>query len=330
MISRTYKRFLLSSAVFIFGIIYIFYSFFYNPKVNIISNDLIEWEVGWENTRSLYSGSELGFRVDNSRSLTIEIITQSKADQGLEIIIDDKIYYLSSSLNTDSKSLTIDLNNKKAYTVNVRHSCIYLYDPCELAIKGIYIDKHASLLPFNSDKKTISILGDSLSTIYGSKNYSRLLADNLDYQLHNASILGSTVSTISGYDSAFNRYHKDLYSINSELIIIFLGTNDVSNNVPLDIFENNYSQIISDVKAWNPKGKILLVSIPFRKDIKSHVLEKYNEVIRKISIENGAYFVDTSYWLTKDDFADDIHPSEDSQTKISRNFKEIIDSMLKK
>jgi len=329
MISRTNKAFRLLLVTFFLIISFFTYSFFYNPEENIINNDLIEWGAGWKNNQSFYSGSELGFIVDNTKVLSIEIKSESKADQELEIIIDNKNYYLSSSADSNIQRLTIYLDNKSSHKINIRHSCIYFYYPCELTLTGIYINKHANLLPFTLSKKIVSILGDSLSTIYGKQNYSRLFADSIGYQLHNASILGSTVSKVKDVDSATNRYEKDLKPFKSDLTIIFLGTNDVSNNVPLGVFESNYSQIVSDINRWNPDGKILLVGILPRNDISSNVLVSYDEVIKRISIANNAYFVDTAGWLQKSDFDDDIHPSATSQIKLAENFKEVISSKLR-
>ena len=85
----------------------------------------------------------------------------------------------------------------------------------------MYILIITELIPYKSNKKVLSILGDSISTIYGKENYSFMLADSLDYELHNASVLSSTVSKISDVDNAIKRYKKDMMSFKSDMIIIF-------------------------------------------------------------------------------------------------------------
>ena len=298
--------------------------------VNKINDREISWGIGWNKHISQYSGSELGFTMENSPTLSFEIQSDSMADQGLQIFIDNTPNTLNLPLTKPNiKKLTLNIDKKKSHVVSLRYFCTYLYHPCTITLNGIYAEGQARLLPYEVNKKIVSILGDSVSTIYGQKNYSFKLADNLGFQLHNASILGSTVSKVDGMDSAINRYTKDLEPFKSDITIVFLGTNDVGNNVPTDIFEHDYSKIVKDIKDFNHNGKLFLVGPLYRRDIQMNVLENYNNIIKKIAEEQHLYFIETLNWLSPDDFSDAIHPSVESQDKIASHFYSAISAYLK-
>ncbi len=295
---------------------------------NFADSSLINRGVGWKDNESLYAGSELNFMFSRSREVDFEFETTSKSDQGVEIFVDGKGYSLSSP-NLDSQKLSISVDKTSAHTVTVRHTCSHFYFPCQIRMKGIYLEGNAHLFQYRLHNKILSVLGDSISTVYGKDNYSQILADDIGYELHNASIIQSTVSQMKGVDNAIYRYRKDLLSFKSDAIIIFLGTNDAAGNVNLDNFERDYYKIVGDVKHFNSGAKIFLVSTLPRRDIDKGQLENYNRIIRKISDEYGAYFVDPYSWLVNGDFSDDIHPSLASQKKIAEHFSTILSPILK-
>lgn len=329
------KRIKLYLALICFLILTFFITFYlaktFSPSIsmiNIIDNKFIDWGIGWKNDQSFYSGSELGFKFKNSRKISFEFTTASKADQGAEILIDNDKYFISSP-NLNNQELSISINKNEPHTVRIRYFCTFLYHPCNITLANIYLDSRSELMPYKSNKKMLSILGDSISTIYGKENYSFILADSLDYELHNASILGSTVSKVKGFDNSLERFEKDLRFFRSDITIIFLGTNDAANNVPLNVFENDYSIMVENVKKWNSQNKVFLVGILPRDDINYRTINTYNELIKKISQKYNVYYIDTSYWLDNRDFSDAIHPSIEAQKKLSEKFLETISTRIK-
>lgn len=296
--------------------------------VNFLNNVSISQNSGWKNNESFYAGSELNFIFIKSPQVAFEFSTKSKADQGVEIIVDGKSYsMLSPNLSTQKLAISIDKN--KPHTVTVRHTCSYFYFPCQIKIEGIYLNKRARLSPFQLHDKTISVLGDSISTIYGKDNYSQVLANDLGYELHDASIIESTVSKVNGVDNAIDRYKKDLLERKSDITIIFMGTNDADHNVPLEAFKKDYKKIVSDVKKSNPDGKLILVGPLHRKDIEDDLLKNYGSAINDIAQEENTYFIDPINWLDDSDLSDEIHPSLESQKKIVEKFKEALVPILK-
>jgi lysophospholipase L1-like esterase len=312
-----------------FVLLFCLYNLLFGNKImNVLNDKSINFGEGWENSQSLYAGSELNFIFINSKEITFELDTKSKADQGVEIFVDDKVYTLSSP-NIESQKLSIKVDKNKPHTITMRHFCSYLYNPCQVALKAIFLDKGARLSPYQLHHKILSVFGDSISTMYEKNNYTQILAQDLGYELHNASIMGSTISRVKGADSASLRYRKDLMSFRSDIIILFLGTNDAGAQVSLDTFDKDYSKIIFDVKKYNPKGKIFLVGLLPRKDIDDNILENYNEIIKKIAESYQLTYVDSSSWLTENDFSDAIHPSLEGQKKIAERLKAVLSPFMK-
>lgn len=319
-------------------VIYIFFSlitslltlgYFYNQtNKNVLNNNSINKGVGWINNQSYYSGSELSFSFKNSNEISFKLTTHSKADQGIEIFIDDNSYFISSP-NLNSQKLSIAVDKNKPHTVAVKHFCTYLFDPCQISLTGIYLESGAQITPYQKHSKIISVFGDSISTIYGRNNYSQILANDIGYELHNASIIQSSISNVPKVDNGIKRYKKDLMKFKSDTTIIFLGTNDAKENVDPEVFKDDYSKIVSDIKSFNPNGKIFLVGILHRKDLSDSTIWMYNEIIKEIAHTNNAYYIDTNNWLNDNDYADDIHPSYESQKKLADHLKQYIYPVLK-
>ncbi len=304
-------------------LILIYKNLFLIQEKNIVNNKLINRGNGWAKNMSMYSGSELGFIFDRSEKISFNFSTDSHASQGVEILINDEKYSISSP-NLNKQTLIIQTDKTKSNNVVVRHFCTYFYDPCELKINHIFVNRNSNIYSYQAHGKRLSILGDSLSTIYGKDNYGFLLANKLGFELHSASILGSSLTKIKGINNLIYRYEKDIKKFKSDLIIISIGSNDAVNNVPIENFSSDYLKMIMDIKKWHPASKIFLVGIFPRSDLDENILANYNDVIYKISKDTDTNFIDTSNWLSKSDYSDAIHPSITAQLKISEKLSEEI------
>lgn len=312
-----------SSLFFIILILYLI-KFFFNQPVNIINNNSINWGMGWINGVSEYSGSEAQFILSNSNHISISGSSNSKSDQGLEISINNDIKTIDFN-NKSYKEIKFELNSKKN-KIKIRHYCTHFYDKCELKINKIIVNRKARIDPPPTNKKILSILGDSISTNYGLNNYSFILADKLGYELHNASILGSSLTMIEGQDSLMARYEKDLKNFNSNLIIIFIGTNDINRNIDIEKFRTDYSKMMKNIRKNNPNSKIFSIGILPRFDINKNITKSYSEIIKEISRENNTEYLDPSNWLNETDYSDDIHPSAEVQKLIAEKIYSGINS----
>lgn len=296
-----------------------------NREKDISQSSSLDRGTGWKNNKSLYSGGELGFTINGTENISFQFSTNSKADQGVEILIDDEKYVISSP-NISRQKLTILVDKNNQHRVTIRHFCTYFYEPCDITLNNINVNKASKIQPFQLHEKAISVLGDSISTIYGKNNYTHLLANRLDFELHNASALGSTVSKVEGFDNAISRYEEDINRFKSSIIIVFIGGNDIAKNVSSEEFRSNYLKMIRSIKENNPSAKIYLTGILPRKDIEESALRDFNNAIRNTASITGNLFIDTAHWLESSDYEDGIHPSEKSQQKISDNFYSVLSS----
>ena len=299
-----------------------------NTTQNFLYSKYIDTGVGWINDRSRYAGSEMHFIFTNSAFITVRASANSKADQGIELFIDNKSNLFPLSIN-NSSTFTMKVDKRVLHTVTIRHFCTYLYYPCGVTLQGIILNSNARLIPYKQHIKILSILGDSISTMFGIDNYSQITADALQYELHNASIMGSTVTKVPGLDSASMRYKNDLMNFKSDAIIIFLGTNDVGAHVQLDTFEKDYTNIVTSIKAYNAHSKLFLVGILPRKDIGYSNISPYNDIIKSVALLENANYIDMSQVLTPEEFADSIHPSQEGQKKIADFLKNELTPFLR-
>lgn len=303
---------------------YLFTSEYFQRDIDFSNDKNIYRGQGWKNNQSMYSGSELGFIVTGTNKILLKFSTRSNATQEVEIYVNDNKQSVSSP-NINNANIEIKLTKNQNNIIVIRHICEYFYDPCEVKLESAIARSSAKIEPYQPHKESISVIGDSISTMYGKDNYTILLADKLQHELHNSSILSSTLVKIPSIPNAQDRYKKDIENYKSSVTLIFLGTNDIANNVHLASYSAGLKKVITDFKKWDT-GKLFVVGILPRYDIDTNIVNSYNNEAKKVAEENGSIFIDTSTWLNNKDYADDIHPTLEAHKIISNNiYQKIID-----
>lgn len=297
-----------------------------NDRINIVNNEKINWGKGWNNKQSKYSGSELRFTVVNNKSISLKVsVPNPEPIQEMEITVEGKAFYLSSP-DLEKKELTIHLKKESfnnPQEVRIRSFCTYQYIPCNVSIESIIVDGSAKLLSPPNLPKTLSVLGDSISTNFGSQNFTRYLADHLGYQLHNASVFHSTISKTEGI-SGISRLKKDVLDFKPNYVVVFLGTNDILENVSLNEFKQSYKAIVERLKKDSPKSKVILAGIIKSKALDPNTVDEFNETIQQVGASEHTIYIDTSGWLHDEDYMDSIHPSIQAQIKLEAGFFDVI------
>ncbi len=303
---------------------------------NILTDSKIAWGSGWDNLLSRYGGSEFRFIMADSSKISFKVTSPNKEQaqgQGIEIFVDGKVY-IHELPNLDERELTIFLENKTVpHTVRVRHFCSGSYSPCEVTIKSIITDTSSTLfIPPKIPQKKMAILGDSISVGWGRSNFTFIVADRLEYQLHNAGVFGSSVSKINKdkVDWVIDRYRKDIIEYKPDLVIIFLGTNDAGNNIPLDNFKSDYQELLTNIKKELPETKIITLGILFRRYPPKNKIVPYTKIIKSISDSLGVSFIDPYDWLKEDGLMDDVHPNHIAQTTLANRLSAELLAVLEK
>lgn len=175
-------------------------------------------------------------------------------------------------------------------------------------------------------------LGDSLTAGVGvsdiKMSYPYLIAQKFSLD-ENVTIINLS----NAGDTSKNVLENQLPKVSSEkpnIITLLIGVNDIHNLVPLSEFENNYTQILSNLK--NSKAKIFVFSIPYLGSNKivyfpyNFILDfrtkQFNSVIKKISTNLKIEYIDL-YSLNKaKNFysSDQFHPGEEGYKEWAKSF----------
>lgn len=122
-----------------------------------------------------------------------------------------------------------------------------------------------------------------------------------------------------GKGPAVVRYKEQIIKYKPDLIVIFLGANDLGYLLPLDLFGKDYNSVLKDLKKELPKSRIVTVGIlPGKKAIYDQViLNRFNMTIQSIALENRVDYVDPQGWLEENDYLDLVHPNIEGEAKIA-------------
>ena len=207
-------------------------------------------------------------------------------------------------------------------------------------------------------EKRLSILGDSISTYTGvsndedtnatllmnpcfyrppfpkEKTYWYLVAEELGLTLcTNNSWSGGNLSGRDDPDSGVNR--ADFLSTDSgeepDVVILFMGTNDLGRGVAADVFHEDYRLALSKIRARHPKAEICCVNIPDRTPQLRARAAAMNKAIddAAASLGSGCYVADLFGSKLRDDVyymntVDGLHPDEDGMRMIAEIIVEAI------
>ena len=181
--------------------------------------------------------------------------------------------------------------------------------------------------------KLISFLGDSITTYEGWSNDSRTngsIGENSVYydeskmpvastwwhQLTrklglslcvNNSWNGGRVTEKAGTDSGVTRageLHNDTTGVEPHIIVVYMGTNDVANDVALEDFESAYSNMLNVIKVSYPDAKVYTCTIlPESRTVnKAGEVANYNASIRSITRSYGYEVIDFASELSDWDY----------------------------
>lgn len=211
----------------------------------------------------------------------------------------------------------VDLEGSQEASVHIYSVCSSAMVPCGIRITRLATD--GTCLPSkNPILPTLAILGDSITSSYGQKNYSFLAGSLLHYRILNAGVFGSSVVSQPGWDSAALRLSSAVIPFSPEVVVLFVGTNDAGRQVPIDTFRLTYAKMVAEIRTALPRTKVLAVGLLNRFDLPVSARLMYSQTIADVAAAYDIPFVDPSGWLSKNEYQDAIHPSEDAQPMLAR------------
>ena len=206
--------------------------------------------------------------------------------------------------------------------------------------------------------KKLSILGDSISTYQGFSNdetanttiignpfyycgdfpqertyWGRIINDLGLVLCVNNSYSGGMLSGRDNDFSGVNRAHhlsRDDGML-PDLIIVFMGMNDLGRRVDAQVFADDYELTLSIIKKNHPDAKVCCVNIPDRDIFLKQDAEIFNEAIESAVKKYGdSFFIaDLYHSRLNNDFyymntTDGLHPDEDGMAIIAEIVKDAI------
>lgn len=157
------------------------------------------------------------------------------------------------------------------------------------------------------NKKTLSILGDSISTYQGISNdgsanesiignpyfyrrsfpleklYWKRIMGTFDLELCvNNSWSGGNLSGIADPNSGVNRVRhlSNAQGQSPDLIILFMGMNDLGRRIDVEVFAADYQNTLQTIKEIYPKADVCCVNLPSRDETVTARTECFNQAIQ--------------------------------------------------
>ena len=195
--------------------------------------------------------------------------------------------------------------------------------------------------------KKIAIIGDSISTYLNvipnwfSVFYPYASGDIYDFYqtwwMRVINRLGGSLFVNNSYSGSFVSGNANSAStsdgrlaeliINGEkpdVIIIFMGTNDIGSPVPAYKFEYAYREMLRKVNALCPKAELVLCSLPTGVLYTKESQAEYLAAIRSCSYEYNATLVDLTDVDLKNALIDRVHPNRNGMELIANKVIEVM------
>lgn len=190
--------------------------------------------------------------------------------------------------------------------------------------------------------KSVAILGDSISTYKnhmpdGYAHFYPYPAGDIRDVNHTwwkmaSNALGTSIfvdnawggSTVVGGDSATEsmvRLSTLLFSDEKpDIVIIFMGANDLAGNFKNDTFEASYRKMTTNIQKLSPETEIILCGLLNVPTFYSYdKMVQYNDIIKTIANENEFIYVDfAKISIESSDLIDSIHPKKSGHEKMAQ------------
>ena len=217
----------------------------------------------------------------------------------------------------------------------------------EVAFLGLLLEPGKATFPPKA-KKLIEYIGDSITAGTGPEgttavNYAWNTAEELGCDHTQIAFSGISLSTDYGcldkkigmdslYFNLKNYNHLDEiptipwdFSYIPDMIVIALGTNDKCGNADDNTVQEKACAFFTRLRNIYPTTEIAVMQ-PYNGSYE----EPLATVVRDMKTSGNAriHYIDTSGWLTADDFYDGIHPNLTGGAKIVKQLKPLLWSLL--
>ncbi|RVU01024.1 endoglucanase [Mucilaginibacter limnophilus] len=211
--------------------------------------------------------------------------------------------------------------------------------------QGLILDAGATTSAPSVGANLIEYIGDSITTGYTDPQanvsaYGWVLSESLGAEHTQISYPG--INLTSGYTGGTGmdvQYFKrqsfaypsspnwNFATYTPKAIVINLGTNDNSNNVPDAAFQSTYTTFLANIRAQFPNAEIIVL----RTFLNLKTAPTVAAVAARVAAgDNRVHYVNTDGWLTpgSSDYTDGLHPSVAGNIKVANRLKPILSTYI--
>jgi lysophospholipase L1-like esterase len=247
----------------------------------------------------------------------IQIVLKEQSTNYFTVVVDKQIHILKTNPLDSIYTIAENLTNEKHQLDIIRNT---EWSTGNTVFKGFLINNDAHLfMPSIKDRK-IEFIGDSYTCgygIYGKNHDEHFSYDTEDNYISYGAISARTleaeytavcrsgIGMLQGYGGTSNFTQPLLFdeiiqhsksswnyvTYQPQVVIIELGTNDISVDVDAEKFIATYQQFIRKIRGYYPNAKIVCAAGPNPGGDKWILLQKMiHSVVNKVNLANVYYF----------------------------------------
>jgi acyl-CoA thioesterase-1 len=196
----------------------------------------------------------------------------------------------------------------------------------------MFILLFSSSLPA-SEKKTIVIIGDSLSAAHGipvETSWPQLLQQKLNKNNYAYKVINTSISGDTSY-TAVNRSKTMLSQFKPDICLIAIGANDGLQGLSLKQLKINLQELVKLCQHYTNKIILLEMKLPlnYGKAFVERFANIYHQVAKQTSVKLLPFFME-SFALDMSMFLDDrIHPAEHAQPVMANSVWKGLEDLIK-
>jgi lysophospholipase L1-like esterase len=296
----------------------------------------------------MYSGSTIRTIFSGS---SIQIVLKEQSANYFTIVIDNQVHILKTNTADSVYTLAENLTDQKHHLDIIRNT---EWSTGNSVFKGFKINNGSSLFTPKIQERKIEYIGNSYTCGYGINgkshdehfsydtednyiSYGAITARNL--QAEYTAICRSGIGMLQGYGGTSNFTQSLLYdeivqnkktvwnfeTYQPQLVVIELGTNDISVEVDSEKFIKTYQQFISKIRNHYPNAKIVCVAGPNPGGDKWILLQKMiHSVVNTIKL-NDIYYFEFSNFIPN---GSDWHPNALEHQKMAKELTNYLKKLM--
>ncbi|MEI7628158.1 MAG: SGNH/GDSL hydrolase family protein [Bacteroidota bacterium] len=283
---------------------------------------------------------------------SISIILKEQSPNYFTILVDNQVHILKTNPIDTIYTIAENLSENKHHLDIIRNT---EWSTGNSIFKGFKINQDANIFKPTIQERKIEFIGDSYTCgygIYGKSHdehfsydtednyisYGAITARNL--QAEYTAVCRSGIGMLQGYGGTKNFTQPLLFdeiiqnskaswnyaSYQPQLIVIELGTNDLSVEVDSDKFIATYQQFIRKIRVYYPNAKIVCAAGPNPGGDKWILFQKMiHSVVNSINLANIYYFEFSNFTPNGSDW----HPNAIEHQKMAKEFTAYVKNLMK-